>query len=76
MTSLLLDAPRLAPAGLCHGGRHAERPGGRGLTLAERLDSLWAGLHADSEAECPICRSRMTLRHGAGECGGCGSKLS
>jgi hypothetical protein len=76
MTSALLDAPRLGLIASVPTGGRADRPGGRGLTLAERLDGLWAGLHADGEAECPICRERMRLRHGVGECGGCGSKLS
>jgi len=77
MTSALLAAPLHAFA-QAHGQGHCreERAHGRGLTLAERIDGIWAALHADGEAECPICHARMKLQHGAGDCTGCGSQLS
>jgi hypothetical protein len=50
--------------------------GGR-LTLEQRLDSVWEGLHAAGVADCPICGSRMeAATDGAGHCGGCGTALS
>ena len=72
MTGALLEAPRreqahLAPA---HG-----RMGG-GLTLEERLEGAWRGLKAEGEADCPVCRARMSLVGRAGECSGCGSRLA
>jgi hypothetical protein len=52
------------------------RPGGGRITLEERLQSAWRGLHAGGTAECPLCGGRMTLGAGVGECGGCGGRLS
>jgi hypothetical protein len=52
------------------------RRGGGRVTLEERLESAWRGLHAAGAAECPLCGGRMTLGGGAGECGGCGGRLS
>ena len=50
--------------------------GGR-LTLEQRLDSVWAGLHAAGVADCPVCGAQMEGDgNGAGRCGGCGSSLS
>jgi ribosomal protein L37AE/L43A len=50
--------------------------GGR-LTLEQRLDGVWEGLHAAGAADCPVCGSRMEGNgDGAGHCGGCGSTLS
>jgi hypothetical protein len=50
--------------------------GGR-LTLEQRLDGVWEGLHAAGVAECPVCGGRMEDDGGdAGSCGGCGSSLS
>jgi hypothetical protein len=50
--------------------------GGR-LTLEQRLDGVWEGLHAAGAAECPVCGSRMASDgEGGGRCGGCGSSLS
>jgi hypothetical protein len=76
MTNALLAAPRLSLTGSRLSGSRANPQPGRGVTLAERLDGLWATLHTDGDAECPICRATMRLRHGVGECRGCGSKLS
>jgi hypothetical protein len=50
--------------------------GGR-LTLEQRLDGVWEGLHAAGVAECPVCGSRMDASgDGGGHCGGCGTTLS
>ena len=50
--------------------------GGR-LTLEQRLDGVWEGLHAAGVAECPVCGGRMEDDGGdSGRCGGCGSTLS
>jgi hypothetical protein len=50
--------------------------GGR-LTLEQRLDSVWEGLHAAGVADCPVCGSRMSSDgDGSARCGGCGSSLS
>ncbi len=52
------------------------RAGGR-LTLEQRLDSVWEGLHAAGAADCPVCGSRMAAKgDGGGHCGGCGSTLN
>jgi ribosomal protein L37AE/L43A len=50
--------------------------GGR-LTLEQRLDGVWEGLHAAGVADCPICGGRMEgTGDGAGRCGSCGSTLN
>jgi ribosomal protein L37AE/L43A len=50
--------------------------GGR-LTLEQRLDGVWEGLHAAGAADCPVCGARMERDGEAGgRCGGCGSSLS
>jgi hypothetical protein len=52
------------------------RPIGGRMTLEERLTGTWRALHAAGAAECPACRSRMTLRDGLGACRSCGTRLS
>jgi hypothetical protein len=50
--------------------------GGR-LTLEQRLDGVWEGLHAAGVADCPVCGHRMDAAgEGVGRCGGCGTTLS
>jgi hypothetical protein len=50
--------------------------GGR-LTLEQRLDGVWEGLHAAGVADCPVCGDRMEdTGDGSGRCGGCGSSLN
>jgi ribosomal protein L37AE/L43A len=50
--------------------------GGR-LTLEQRLDGVWEGLHAAGVADCPVCGSRMSANgDGGGQCGRCGTMLS
>jgi ribosomal protein L37AE/L43A len=50
--------------------------GGR-LTLEQRLDGVWEGLHAAGVADCPVCGARMEgAGDGTAHCGGCGSRLS
>jgi hypothetical protein len=82
MSATLLDLPsRLLPqpgsvAGTVDKPPELRRPGGGRVTLEERLESAWRGLHGVGAAECPLCGGRMTLRPGAGECGECGGRLS
>ena len=51
--------------------------GGR-LTLEQRLDSVWEGLHAGGAPECAVCEAALgpAGRGGVVRCGGCGSVLS
>jgi len=83
VSSLLVDRPGLfldPPAKLGQADalrRPSDSSGGGRLTLLERLDSVWEGLHADGAAECPACGGTMSLaedRSGA-RCGACGSHL-
>ena len=71
MTPAVLDRP----AALC-----AERPGGGGVTLEERLNGALYETRANGSAECPVCHARMTIASaGAGSgaaCSGCGAKLT
>ena len=64
----LLERTRRERANCSDGGR---------LTLEQRLDGVWEGLHAAGAADCPVCGAQM---EGAGNntarCGGCGSTLS
>ena len=84
MSSLLVDRPGLfldPPAKLGQADalrRPSDSSGGGRLTLLERLDSVWEGLHADGAAECPACGGAMTLGGdpAVARCGGCGSQLS
>jgi hypothetical protein len=71
VTGALLDRPRAFFAG----GEAAPAGGGR-VTLEERLDASLRSLLAAGEAECPVCRGRMTRTADGGECGGCGSRLT
>jgi hypothetical protein len=52
--------------------------GGGRLTLEERLSSVWEGLLAAGQAECPVCGERMERQPHmpAGACAGCGTALS
>ena len=52
--------------------RHSD---GSGLTLEQRLDSVWEGLLAAGAAGCPVCGARMQRLGATGSCGGCGSTL-
>ena len=53
------------------------RPRPRGLTLEQRLEGSLQDLRLRGSAECPLCRASMQrAADGAGECSGCGSKLS
>ena len=84
MSATLTERPRLVadpPANLGKADafrRPTDSSGGGRLTLLERLDSVWEGLHADGAAECPACGGEMSLAEdrGAARCGGCGSHLS
>lgn len=54
--------------------RPLERSNGGRLTLEQRLDSVWEGLHAEGAAECPVCRGRMEGLD-ATHCTDCGSQI-
>jgi hypothetical protein len=72
---LFLDPPRkLGSAGV---RRPLDSSGGGRLTLEQRLDGVWEGLHADGAAECPLCRGRMARAAGeaAAACVDCGARL-
>jgi DNA-directed RNA polymerase subunit RPC12/RpoP len=75
---LFEEARRRAPVALPW--RPESFDGGR-LTLERRLESVWEGLAATDEAECPVCRGRMTRPAGApaaepARCDDCGSTLA
>ena len=54
----------------------AQRPLGGRLTLADKLASIWEGLHADGVAQCPVCHGPMQRSAaGDGECTRCGTRL-
>jgi|Tabmets5t2r1_1033131.scaffolds.fasta_scaffold72952_2 hypothetical protein len=72
MTATLLDLPSRPRSG----PSPSAQPGGRRLTLEERLQSAWRGLQAQGVAQCPVCGGRMTAGAGGGECGGCDARLS
>ena len=42
-----------------YGARGHECSDGGRLTLEQRLDGVWEGLHAAGAADCPVCGSRM-----------------
>jgi hypothetical protein len=51
-------------------------PDGGRLTLEQVLSSAWEGLLTAGEADCPVCRGRLS-RHGpTGTCGSCGTSVS
>ena len=57
--------------------RSDAQAGGR-LTLEQRLDSVWEGLHAGGAPACPVCHAPLRSPRGGATagCGGCGSILS
>ena len=64
----LLERTRRERANCSDGGR---------LTLEQRLDGVWEGLHVAGAADCPLCGARMEgMGDGSARCGGCGSTLS
>jgi hypothetical protein len=67
--------PRVGSTGV--GRPHGSSNGGR-LTLEQRLDGVWEGLHAEGVAECPLCRGRMARGAGAGAatCADCGASMN
>jgi ribosomal protein L37AE/L43A len=63
-----LERPRRERANCSDGGR---------LTLEQRLDGVWEGLHAAGAADCPVCGAQMQgVGEGAARCGGCGSAMT
>ena len=71
MTTALLDSP----PSLFEEARRSRPPGGRGITLEERLEDALRSVRADGLAECPVCRAGMRADCGAARCAGCGSRL-
>jgi Zn finger protein HypA/HybF involved in hydrogenase expression len=63
MSSALMEAPTALFAG------------GRRATLEELLDVTWRLAQSESEAECPLCHSEMSLEGEQARCGSCGSTL-
>ena len=49
---------------------------GSRLTLEQTLERAWEGLLAVGAADCIVCGERMERRGAAGECGGCGTRIS
>lgn len=68
------ESPQLRPARAGQGGNPPSD--GSRLTLQGRIESVWEGLRAVGVAECPVCRARMELSGGVGDCNGCGSRLA
>ena len=56
--------------------RRSQCSDGSRLTLEQSLASVWEGLQAVGAADCVVCGSRMERKGAAGECGGCGARLS
>ena len=67
MSSALLDAPTSLFA--------AGPAGGRRPTLEELLEGRWRNVHADGEADCPVCGAGMHLEAEQARCRGCGTAL-
>jgi tRNA(Ile2) C34 agmatinyltransferase TiaS len=79
VTPAVLDRPASLFAERAAGGAPAaavEGLGGGRVTLEERLEATLRALLEAGEAECPVCRARMTRAGDGGECAGCGSHLS
>jgi hypothetical protein len=45
-------------------------------SLAEVVDSAWAGIQAEAPVACPICDGRMEPRASVGVCRDCGTELA
>ena len=58
-----------------HGRERSECSDGGRLTLGQRLESVWEGLHAAGAAPCPVCGHGMERTPAGGRCGGCGSSI-
>ncbi len=76
MTQLLL-----APAAARRTRNFAEQQpdsrvfGGEGITLGERISSIWEVLLATGTADCPVCRGRLERMGDRGRCLSCNSLL-
>jgi hypothetical protein len=64
----LLETARPPRRSLCTDGSR--------LTLEGSLASVWERLLAVGAADCVVCGARMERTGAAGECGGCGSRIS
>ena len=56
--------------------RRSQCTDGDRLTLEQTLSGVWEGLLAVGAADCFVCGATMQRRGGAGECRGCGTKIS
>ncbi len=73
---LFVDPPRkLGSAGV---RRPSDSSGGGRLTLEQRLDSVWEGLHLAGVAECPVCGGELSCAAAGmtARCARCGSQVS
>jgi hypothetical protein len=64
MSAAVLEAPTLLFA-------RRRRP-----TLEELLEGRWRAVHAEGEADCPVCEAPMRLEGEQARCGGCGATLT
>ena len=79
--SAVAAPPRLAQLPLApergSGHERLRRSDGGRLTLEQRLDGVWEGLHAAGAADCPVCGAQMQgVGEGVARCGGCGTTLA
>jgi hypothetical protein len=56
--------------------RRFAAPGGRKLTLDERISKVWEGILAAGTADCPVCRGPMERMGSSGRCLRCHSVLT
>ena len=56
--------------------RPGAAPGGRRLTLDERISKVWEGILAAGTADCPVCRGPMERMGDSGRCIRCHSTLT
>ncbi len=56
--------------------RRSQCSDGSRLTLEQSLASVWEGLLAVGAADCIVCGERMERDGAAGECGGCGTRIT
>ena len=64
---------------LIESARSQRRPqctDGSRVTLEQTLERAWEGLLAVGAADCLVCGATMVRSGDAGECGGCGTRLS
>lgn len=72
---LFSDSEWSADRQVADAGAPIASPGDGRLTLEQRLDRVWEGLHADRDAQCPMCQGRMAVHGEVPRCGDCGSRV-